>query len=428
MNAKTSKQQASQTPPDPKAPSASQKTSSGSKIFQTLLIPVLAVFTGLVFGGIAIVVTDPEVIAAYQHFFQAPGVALLTTWNTIATAYGSLFLGAFGNPIDIIQGIQSYFSTGDVKPLLSAIYPLSESLTAVTPYIFAGLAVAVGFKCGLFNIGAEGQFGIGALCSAFVGYSIKGLPWFIHLPLALLAGALGGAIWGAIPGYLKAVTGAHEVVNTIMMNYISFGLSDWLLNGPMKAPGYRPLTPVVEDSAMLPRFFPYPLRFNWGFILALAFAFLVYWFLFKTTLGMEIRAVGANPDGARYAGMNIVRNFVLAMTLSGALAGLAGATQVLGVDHWVGQSFSAGYGFDSIAIALLGQSHPLGVVLAAALWGFLRSGATNMQSMANIPLDVISIIQGLVVIFVAAPAVIRWIYRIRQARAETMVLTRGWGK
>jgi len=428
LNAKITNKQTSQTSDQPKNSETGKKAGAGGKAFQTFLIPVLAVFTGMVFGAIPIIVTDPGVIAAYHNFFQAPGAALFASWNAIALAYGSLFLGAFGSPATIIHAIQTSIASGNSKPLLNAIYPITESLTAVTPYIFAGLAVALGFRCGLFNIGAEGQFGIGALCSAFVGYSIKGLPWFIHLPLALLAGAAGGAIWGAIPGYLKAVTGAHEVVNTIMMNYISFNLSDWLLNGPMKAPGFRPITPVVQDSAMLPGFFPYPSRFNWGFILALLFAFLVYWFLFKTTLGMEIRAVGANPDGARYAGMNIVRNYVMAMTLSGALAGLAGATQVLGVDHWVGQSFSSGYGFDSIAIALLGQSHPLGVVLAATLWGFLRSGATNMQSMANIPLDVISIIQGLVVIFVAAPAVIRWIYHIRLARTETMVLTRGWGK
>jgi len=417
-----------QTPNPKQASKSGNRRGAGGKVFQTLFIPVLSIFTGLVFGAIVIVATDTTVITAYGNFFHAPGVALRDTWNVIALAYGSLFNGAFGNPAAIVQAFQVYFATGDQKALLTAIYPFTESLATITPYILAGLAVAVGFKCGLFNIGAEGQFGIGALCSAFVGYSIKGLPWFIHLPLALLAGALGGAIWGAIPGYLKAVTGAHEVVNTIMMNYISFLLGDWLLNGPMKAPGYRPLTPVIQDSAMLPRFFPPPLRFNWGFILALAMAVLVYWFLFKTTMGMEIRAVGANPDGARYAGMNIVRNFVLAMTLSGALAGLAGATQVLGIDHWVGQNYSSGYGFDSIAIALLGQSHPFGVVLAAGLWGFLRSGATNMQSMAGVPLDVISIIQGLVVIFVAAPAVIRWIYRIRLARSEAIVLTRGWGK
>ncbi len=410
---------------DPKAEVQQRK---GSKLLQTLLVPALALLTGFIIGAFVIALSNDAVIAAYRNFFHAPGAALAATWNAIATAYGALFKGCIGSFPDIYRGIQNYFATGDSKPLLLAIYPITESLAAVTPYILAGLAVAVGFKCGLFNIGAEGQFGIGALCSAFVGYSIHGLPWYIHLPLALLAGAAGGAIWGAIPGFLKGFTGAHEVVTTIMMNYISFRLSDWLLNGPMKATGYRPLTPVIEKSAMLPRFFPDPLRFNWGFFLALAMAVFVYWFLFKTTLGFEIRAVGANPDGARYAGMSIVRNFVIAMTLSGALAGLAGATQVLGIDHWVGQGFSAGYGFDSIAIALLGQSHPLGVVLAALLWGTLRSGATSMQSLAGVPIEIISIIQGLVIVFVAAPAVIRWIYRIRAIRTETTVLTRGWGK
>ncbi len=399
-----------------------------SQLLQTFLIPLLAIFTGFVIGAIVIAISNSSVITAYRNFFHAPGKAFLETWKAIATAYGALFVGCLGSPKLIIQGAQTYFATGDSKPFLLSIYPFTESLATSTPYIFAGLAVAVGFKCGLFNIGAEGQFGIGALCSAFVGYSIKGLPWYVHLPLALLAGAIGGAIWGAIPGYLKGLTGAHEVVNTIMMNYVSFRLSDWLLNGPMKAPGYRPLTPVVENSAMLPRFFPDPLRFNWGFVLALLAALLVFWLLFKTTLGFEIRAVGANPDGARYAGMNIVRNFVLAMTISGALAGLAGASQVLGIDHWVGQGFSAGYGFDSIAIALLGQSHPLGVILAALLWGTLRSGATSMQSLAGVPSDIISIIQGLVIVFVAAPAVIRWIYRIRAIKIQTTVLTRGWGK
>jgi simple sugar transport system permease protein len=375
-----------------------------------------------------IALSNDAVIAAYRNFFHAPGAALVATWKAVETAYGALFAGSIGSFPALIQAIRTYSATGNTKPLLLAIYPITESLATVTPYILAGLAVAVGFKCGLFNIGAEGQFGVGALASAFVGYSLKGMPWFFHLPLALLAGAAAGAFWGAIPGLLKGLTGAHEVVITIMMNYVSFRLSDWLLNGPMKAPGYRPLTPVIENSAMLPRFFPDPLRFNWGFILALAMAAFVYWFLFKTTLGFELRAVGANPDGARYAGMNIVRNFALAMTLSGALAGLAGSVQVLGIDHWVGQGFSAGYGFDSIAIALLGNSHPLGVVLAALLWGTMRSGATSMQSLAGVPLEIVSIIQGLVIVFVAAPAIIRWIYRIRIIRTETVVMTRGWGK
>ncbi len=240
----------------------------------------------------------------------------------------------------------------------------------------------------------------------------------IHLPLAILAGALGGAIWGMIPGYLKARFGAHEVVNTIMMNWIAFRFSDWLLNGPMKAPGFRPVTPTILETAELPRFFADPLRFNLGFFIALLVAYLVYWFLFKTTLGFEIRSVGANPDAAKYAGMSVIRNFVLVMFLAGGLAGLAGASQVLGVDHWVGQGFSAGYGFDAIALALLGRSHPFGVVLAALLFGFLRSGATDMQSMARIPIDIISIIQGMVIVFIAAPDIIRWLYRIRAVKKE----------
>ncbi|NWF64908.1 MAG: ABC transporter permease [Chloroflexi bacterium] len=388
------------------APHARNKENHRSALLQELLIPVLAVVTGLILGAIVI----------------------LASGENPLRAYGALFAGSFGAPGDLIEGIQSYAATGETRLLLRAIYPITESLVTATPYIFAGLSVALGFRCGLFNIGAEGQFFIGALCSAFAGYSLTGLPMILHLPLAILAGALGGAVWGMIPGYLKARFGAHEVVNTIMMNWIAFRLSDWLLNGPMKSSGFRPVTPNVLASAEMPRFFPDPLRFNLSFFLALLAAYLVYWFLFKTTLGFEIRSVGANPDAAKYAGMNIIRNFVLVMFLAVGLAGLAGSAQVLGVDHWVGQGFSAGYGFDAIAIALLGKSHPAGVVLAALLFGLLRSGATDMQSIARIPIDIISIIQGMVIIFIAAPDIIRWLYRIRTKKAEDTVLTRGWGK
>lgn len=387
----------------PKA--ADPKGIGGGTWKQAMLVPALAVLSGLIIGALAIIASGESVLAAY----------------------GALFTGSFGSLPRLIDGFQTYFATGENQALIRAIYPFTESLVTATPYIFAGLSVALGFRAGLFNIGAEGQFFIGALCSAFVGYSIRGLPAFIHLPLALLAGAAGGAVWGMIPGYLKARFGAHEVVNTIMMNWIAFRLSDWLLNGPMKASGFRPVTPNIQASAELPRFFSDPLRFNWGFVLALVMAYVVYWFLFKTTLGFEIRSVGANPDAARYAGMNIVKNFVFVMALAGGLAGLAGTSQVLGVDRWVGQGFSAGYGFDAIALALVGKSHPFGVVLAALLFGFLRSGATQMQSMAGIPIDIISIIQGLVIIFIAAPGIIRWIYRIPTIKTEETVLTRGWG-
>lgn len=389
-----------------KAKSKTPEGIGGGSLRDALRVPALAVLTGLIIGAFAILISGANVF----------------------TAYGALFVGSFGDPVRFYTGFQQLFSTGETAGLLKAIYPFTESLVTATPYIFAGLSVALGFRCGLFNIGAEGQFFIGALSSAFVGYSLVGLPAYIHLPLAVLAGAAGGALWGIIPGYLKAKFGAHEVVNTIMMNWIAFKLSDWLLNGPMKASGFRPVTPNVEVTAELPRFFPDPIRLNWGLILAFVVAYALYWFLFKTTLGFEIRSVGANPDAAKYAGMSIVRNLVFVMALAGGLAGLAGSAQVLGVDHWVGQGFSAGYGFDAIALALLGKSHPFGVVISALLFGFLRSGATRMQSMAGIPIDIISIIQGMVIIFIAAPEIIRWLYRIKNIKVEETVLTRGWGK
>jgi ABC-type uncharacterized transport system permease subunit len=281
---------------------------------------------------------------------------------------------------------------------------------------------------GLFNIGAEGQLFIGAICSVWVGYSITGLPIYAHLPLALLAGAVGAGVWGAIPGWLKAKTGAHEVITTIMMNYIAYRLSDWLLHGPMMRPGYNPISPDILPTAYLPKFFPDPIRFHAGFFLALLLALGVWWFLYKTTLGFEIRTVGANPDAARYAGMNITKNFVLALGLAGALAGLAGANEVLGLNHNLASAFSSGYGFDSIALALLGKSHPAGVVLAALLFGFLRSGATGMQSHAGIPIDIISIIQALVIIFVAAPAIVRSLYRLKPTRPIGVLSTSQGGQ
>jgi ABC-type uncharacterized transport system permease subunit len=397
----------------------------------SLLIPVLAIFTALVVSAVLILLSDVNVLAAYRNFFQNPVGALGATWKAVADAYGALFLGAIGDPAEMARSIGTYFSTGNTKPMLAAFWPLSESLVTSTPYIFAGLAVALGFKCNLFNIGVEGQLYVGALAAAWLGYSIKGLPHLIHLPLAFFGGALAAAVWGGIPGYLRAKTGAHEVINTIMMNYIAFRLSDWLLNGPMKrggGAGYIPISPSILPSAVIPKFFPDPIRFHAGFFIALGIAALVYWFLWKTTLGFEIRTVGANMRAARYGGINIGRNMILAMALSGALAGMAGANEVLAVNYNVASSFSPGYGFDSIALALLGNSHPLGVVLASLLFGTLRNGATRMQSLASIPIDIISIVQAMIIMFIAAPAIIRWIYRVKAEGGLQVVLSGGWGK
>ncbi len=392
------------------------------RLWQTMLVPLLAVVSGLIVGAIIIVLTSEEV---YQAWAQSPLQSLLTAWRVVAEAYSALFAGSIGDPAKIIAALQS----GDGLAIRRAFNPILESLVASTPYIFAGLAVALGFRSGLFNIGAEGQLFMGAIFSAYVGYSITGLPAVIHIPLALLAGALGGALWGFIPGWLKAKTGGHEVINTIMMNYIAFRLSDWLLSGPMKRPdSFNPVSPTIQDSAKLYRFFDYPIRFHLGFFIALGVAWLVYWFLFRTKWGFDLRTVGANPNAARYAGMNILTVTVMAMSLSGALAGLAGSNEVLGVNYNLAMAFSSGYGFDSIALALLGKSHPLGVVLASLLFGTLRNGATRMQVSAGIPIDIISVLQAVILAFIAAPAIIRTIYRLKApAEAEEVIFARGWG-
>jgi simple sugar transport system permease protein len=355
---------------------------------KALLVPVLAIFTALVVGGIVI--------------FVAGGNPLL--------AYYGLFVGGFGSA-----------------------EAWSETAVWATPYIFAGLAVALAFKGGLFNIGAEGQLALGAVGAAWIGYALPemlgfSLPPLLHVLLALGVGALFGSIWAAIPGALKAYTGAHEVINTIMMNYIALNLVSFLLNGPMKDPNPLSLTaqtPPIADSARIPLLFE-GLRIHWGFVLALVCAWLVWWLLSKTTLGFEIRTVGSNPDAAKYAGMNVKRLIILTMAISGMLAGLAGAVEVTGLNYRHQLGYSVGYGFDAIAIALLGKTHPVGVVLAALLFGGMRNGASYMQFMAQIPVDVISLIQGLILLFVAADQIIRYIYRIK-VEEEHLVLTRGWG-
>jgi ABC-type uncharacterized transport system permease subunit len=373
--------------PKPNEPSPLQ--SESNNIINQFLVPILAVFTALVIGAIIIwsVGGDPF------------------------TAYLGLVQGAFGS-----------------------IRALSETTVWATPYIFAGLAVAVGFKGGLFNIGAEGQLAFGAVAAAWAGYALPSLihseiPAVIHIIVAVGFGVIAGAIWGAIPGYLKAKTGAHEVINTIMMNYIALNITSFLLNGPMKDPSPSNViarTPLIAKSAqIMPIFEQY--RFHWGFILALVIAYGVWWLLWKTKLGFEIRTTGLNPDAAKYAGIDVARTIVITMGLSGGLAGLAGAIEVTALNHRHELGFSVGYGFDAIAIALLGKNHPVGIVIAALLFAAMRNGATRMQFLTQIPVDVISIIQALILLFVAADAIVRYIYRIR-SKQERVVFTRGWGK
>lgn len=353
-----------------------------------MLIPSLSILTAVVLGGIIIVLVRGNPFLAFSGLLQ----------------------GSFGSA-----------------------KALSETAVWATPYIFAGLAVALAFKGGLFNIGAEGQLALGATTAALFGYALPewlgfDLPKIIHLPLVILLGAAAGALWAAIVGYLKAYTGGHEVINTIMMNYIALNSISFLLNGPMKDPNPNNViarTPLIAESAHITPIFE-GLRVHWGFVLALLTAFLVWWMLNKTTLGFEIRTVGSNPDAAKYAGINVKRIIILTMAFSGMLAGLAGTFEVTGLNYRHELGFSIGYGFDAIAIALLGKSHPLGIVLAAILFAAMRNGATRMQFLTQLPVDLISVLQALILLFVAADAIIRYIYRIK-SQGERVVLTRGWG-
>lgn len=387
-----------------------------------LLLPVLAVLSALIIGAIVIVLSD---LTFFERLGADPGAAIGSALGGVLTAYGALFRGALGSPAAYVDA----FGSGDLDQIVAAFNPISETLLAATPLIFTGLAVALGFQCGLFNIGAEGQLYLGAAAATFVGFAVTGVPWFVHLPLAIGAGFLGGAAWGFIPGILKARTGAHEVIVTIMLNYTAYRLIEFIL----KFPGYQregrsdPISKVTEASAWYPPLIE-GLRANWGFALGLAAAFAVSWLLFRSTKGFEFRAVGFNPTAARYAGMSIAASTVLAMMISGGLAGLAGTSIVLGITRSLTSGISPGFGFDGIAIALMARSRPRGIIFASLLFGALRAGATPMQSATGIPIDLVVVIQALVIMFVAAPALVRGIYRIRVPETTgTEVFSKGWG-
>lgn len=361
---------------------------SWNSVIRQLGFPLLAIAT-------ALLITVPVL-----------GLALNWDWARVATTYRGLLDGA-----------------------ILKQYAFANTLVAAIPLMFTGLALALGFRTGVFNIGAAGQFLLGATCAVFVGYALP-LPPILHAIAALLAGALGGAAWGAIPGVLKARFGSHEVINTIMLNYLAFFLQDWLVKNPMKDPSPTVIrTPTVLETAILPRFYD---RLHIGLFLALLVAVGVWWLLEKTTLGFELRTVGSNPDTARYAGMQMGRLTILGLALSGALAGLGGAVQILGVDQAMPALYSSDYGFDAIPVALLGQNQPVGVLLSAILFGSLRNGSDLMQlrSGGAVSKEVIFIVQAVILLFVAAPAIVRWLYRLRLPPGpleQKGPLTRGWG-
>lgn len=409
-----------ETPPAEEVESEAD-TTFGSRL-RGIALPFLALLTAFILGGVVIVLTDAGLL---EMWGSDPIAAIGASWAAVAGTYGALLRGSIGDPGQLIGALIRL----DWEAVEQAFGPLSETIVSTTPLIFTGLSVALAFRVGLFNIGAEGQLYVGALCSVIVGFSFAGLPAFIHLPLAVLAGFLGGALWGFIPGILKARTGAHEVIVTIMLNFVAYNLISWALKTPFVQREGRPdpISKIVEPSAWLPPLVS-GLRANWGIVIAIAAAAAVSWLLFRSTKGFEFRAVGLNPRAARYAGMSISWSIVLSMAIAGGLAGLAGAGVILGGSKTLAPGFSPGYGFDGIVVALVGATRPAGVVAAAFLFGALRAGATPMQASTGTPIDIVVIIQALVIMFIAAPALVRAIYRIRaERRLGSEVFAKGWG-
>ncbi|WP_416797606.1 ABC transporter permease [Ciceribacter azotifigens] len=344
--------------------------------------------------------------AEYEDLVVVPIFAVI-----VALIIGALVMLA--TAVDPVTIGRSYIAL--LEGSIGSLNAVSETLTAAAPLILAGLGLALGFRAGLFNIGAEGQIIVGGLVAAIVGFSFEGLPLGVHLPLTLLAGAFAGAAYASIAGWLRAATGAHEVISTIMLNLISYRLLDYMLrlSWVQKAERADPISKSVLESAQLPRLFAWidaNLRVHAGLFLVVAAVILIYWLLFRTKLGFEFRASGENADAARYAGIRAPLIIVTAMGSAGALAGLAGANQVLGVLGRATPGFSAGIGFDAISVALLGRSHPIGVLFAGLLFGALKAGGRQMQVDAGVSIDLIGIIQALIIVFIAAPLLVRAIF------------------
>ncbi|KRA22503.1 ABC transporter permease [Microbacterium sp. Root61] len=363
------------------------------------IISVLAVFLALVVGGIMIAFTDEDVQAASVYFFSRPADTLIAVWNAVAGAYSALFQGSiynFGAPT-----------------FARAIRPLTETLTFATPLIAAGLGVALAFRIGMFNIGGRGQMLMASAAAGWVAFSLD-LPWGIHMIVALIAGLAAGALWAGIAGALKAYTGAHEVIVTIMLNYIAFYLISWMLRTPglLQAPGSNnPKTPPMKDTAIFPELFGPQYNLHFGFILVILATVLVWWILSRSSLGFKFRAVGENPKAARVAGIDVKRMYIYGMLIAGALVGLAGVNQVLGtITTGFSADIDAGIGFDAITVALLGRSTPWGTFAAGILFGAFKAGGFSMQAAQGVPIEIVTVVQALIVLFIAAPPLVRTIF------------------
>ena len=368
------------------------------------IISVLAVVLAMVVGAVLIAVTDEQVQETAGYFFSRPADMLAAIWDSVSGAYSSLFQGA------VYNFRRPGFENG--------IRPLMETLTFATPLIVAGLGVALAFRVGMFNIGGRGQMLVAAACAGWVGFSFQ-LPAGVHLILAIAAGVIGGAVWGGIAGVLKARTGAHEVIVTIMLNYVAFYLVSYLLRTPVlqNPASNNPKSPPAAETAVLPAIFGSPFNLHWGFVLVVASTVLAWWLLERSSLGFKFRAVGFNPDAARTAGIKVERMYLYVMLIAGGYAGLAASTEVLGtVTSGFTSAVDAGIGFDAITVALLGRSRPWGVFAAGILFGAFKTGGFTMQASQGVPIDIVLVVQSLIVLFIAAPPLVRAIFRIPGAK------------
>ncbi len=333
---------------------------------------------------------------------QETGLSLLITLIALALALvvGALVIWAFGsNPIEAYGALwRGAFGTG---------IAFTVTLGKAVPVMLTGLAVAIAFRCSVFNIGAEGQLLIGAMCAALMGAYVH-LPMVLHLPLTILASMVGGMIWAFFPAVLKLKGNVNVVISTIMFNYIAQYLISYLILGPFKGPGESPATATIDETAQLPDLLPKPYVLNLGFVLALVAVVAVYIILNRTSLGYEMRAVGFNPNASRTNGINVNRNMFLALLISGALAGLAGGIEVTGSLDKIVNNFSANYGFNGIPVALMAHNNPFAIIFSALLIGAMRSGSAMMQSSAGISKNMVDVIQGLIIVFLCAEHVIRY--------------------
>jgi len=370
------------------------------------LVGVLSVFLAVLVGSVMILFTDEDVRATATYVFARPTDFLSASWYAISEAYSALFRGSIYNT--------------RVDDPVTAIRPLTETLKFAGPLIAAGLGIGLTFRAGLFNIGGRGQMLLAGAAAGWVAVNVDA-PLVVHLPLAVLAGMVAGALWAGLAGLLKARTGAHEVIVTIMLNYVGFYLVFYALSRQalLQAPDtVNPTSAPIPETAVLPDMLGVRFNLHWGFGIALVAVAVVWWVLDRSALGYRFRAVGENPHAAKAAGIDVGRTYVYAFLIAGALVGLAGTNQVLGtVTTGVTVDLDAGIGFDAITVALLGRSHPLGILGAGLLFGAFKAGGFSMQASQGIPVDIVLVIQSLIVLFIAAPPLVRAIFRLNRKGA-----------